>query len=141
MEKLRYNGACSVVMSLPPTLQGRLRINWHISNWCNYRCAYCGILIFNRRVRDARPQAHAFDHAPVERWLEALAQFPDEQIFLKITGGEPFLDRDQFRNLLLGLERMPHIRTGVDTNAFWDPGAFAQLDKTRLFLHVGFHPS
>ncbi len=129
------------MIPLPDHLQDSLRINWHLSLWCNYSCQYCQVLVFHERSALRERQAHSFDHYPVDSWLEAISKFPQRTIHLKITGGEPFMDRKNFRALLAGLAEMKHIRVGIDTNGFWDPTYYDGLDKGGIFLNVSYHPS
>jgi MoaA/NifB/PqqE/SkfB family radical SAM enzyme len=126
---------------LPEHLQNAVRVSWHLTSWCNYSCEYCGVLIYHKRAKDGQRQAHAFDHYSVERWLEAFASFPQEQIYLKITGGEPFLDRANLRELLKGLTSMRRFTMRIDTNGTWDPSFFADIDKSRILLNISYHPN
>lgn len=127
--------------ALPEHLQDSLRIAWHISSWCNYSCPYCGVLVFHKRAKDKEArQAHAFDHAPVEKWLDVFRGFPQKRIYLKITGGEPFLDRANFLTLLEGLTAMERYTLRIDTNGTWDPSYFKGVDKRRILLNISFHP-
>jgi hypothetical protein len=98
-------------------------------------------MVFHQRSRSRQKQAHSFDHHPVSEWLQAIRGFPFPKIHLKISGGEPFLDRKNFRDLLIGLSAMTHIRVGVDTNGYWDPEYFRGVDKSNLWLNVAFHPT
>lgn len=124
---------------LPEHLKDSVRIAWHISSWCNYSCDYCPVLVFHKRTKKAR-QDHAFDHYSVDQWLSAFARFPQRDILLKITGGEPFLDRENFRAVLQGVLAMPRYSVQIDTNGSWDPAYFAGLDHSRLSLNIAFHP-
>lgn len=139
-----YNGTTGALLEvnpLPEHLRRSVRINWHISSWCNYSCEYCPVMVFHQRSRSGQKQEHSFDHRPVADWLQAIRRFDYPDIFLKISGGEPFLDRKNFRDLLRGLSEMPHIRVGVDSNGFWDPDYFRDLDKRNLWLDIAFHPT
>jgi organic radical activating enzyme len=129
------------LIPLPPQVQDALRVNWHLTLWCNYSCQYCPVLVFHQRSAAGEPREHSFDHYPVERWLEALRRFPQRRIHLKMTGGEPFLDRKNFRELLCGLAEMKHIRVGIDTNGYWDATHYEGFDKSGIFLNVSYHPS
>jgi MoaA/NifB/PqqE/SkfB family radical SAM enzyme len=126
---------------LPGHLAGSLRINWHISSWCNYSCQYCPVMVFHQRSKSRAQQEHSFDYRPVADWLAAIDRFEYPNIHLKISGGEPFLDRKNFRELLAGLAERKHIVVGVDTNGFWDPDYFSGFDKSRLWVNVAFHPT
>jgi organic radical activating enzyme len=97
-------------------------------------------MIFRQRSKTAVKQDHSFDHYPVSQWLDAFRKFDYQDIHLKISGGEPFMDRKNLRDLLAGLSKMKHILVGVDTNGFWDPAYFSGIDKSRIFLNVAFHP-
>ena len=101
------------MIPLPAELQDSLRINWHLTLWCNYSCPYCPVLVFHQRSAAKARQEHSFDYYTADQWLQALSQFPQRHIHLKITGGEPFLDRKNFRALLAGLSEMKHIRRGL----------------------------
>lgn len=129
------------MIPLPAELQDSVRINWHLTLWCNYSCQYCPVLVFHQRSSSGQHQEHSFDYYPVEQWLQQIARFPQRRIHLKITGGEPFLDRKNFLDLLAGLAEMKHIRVGIDTNGYWEPAYYAGLDKSGLFLNVSFHPT
>ena len=131
----------STMERLPDHLLGSLRINWHITSWCNYSCQYCPVMVFHQRSRSRQKQAHSFDHQPVSEWLQAIRDIDFPKIHLKISGGEPFLDRRNFRELLIGLSAMKHIRVGVDTNGYWDPEYFREVDKSNLWINVAFHPT
>lgn len=126
--------------ALPENLANACRIAWHISSWCNYSCQYCGVLVFHKRAGNGDKQAHAFDYQPPEKWLEALQQLPQEQIYMKITGGEPFLDRANFLKLLAGLTAMERYTLRIDTNGSWDPHYFREIDKRRILLNISYHP-
>ncbi|HUQ90166.1 MAG TPA: radical SAM protein [Bryobacteraceae bacterium] len=134
------SSAVEVQHPLPAHLLDSVRIAWHISSWCNYSCDYCPVLVFHKRSKNGEPRDHAFDHYPVDQWVEAFANFPQKDILLKITGGEPFLDRENFRELLRGVLSMPRYSIQIDTNGSWDPAYFRDVDKTRLSLNVAFHP-
>lgn len=134
--------ACtSAEYPLPEHLTGQLRINWHLTEWCNYSCQYCPVMIFHQRSRTKARQQHSFDYYPVSKWLEAFDLFDFPDIQLKISGGEPFMDRQNLRELLNGLSQKKHITVGLDSNGFWDPSYFASVDKSRIWLNIGFHPS
>src|SRR5579863_5421700 len=129
----------SAVRSLPEGLRKSVRINWHITSWCNYHCDYCPVMTFQRRSPRREKQPHAFDHHSVAEWLSLLTRFPEQEIHLKITGGEPFLDRKNLKDLLHGVSQIERFHVGIDTNGYWSPDYFRSLDKSRLFLNVSCH--
>lgn len=73
--------------------------------------------------------------------MEAFRQFPQRDVHLKITGGEPFLDRENFREMLTKLNTLEHFTMRIDSNGSWDPEYFRDLDKKRIFLNIAFHPN
>ena len=126
---------------LPHHLKDSIRINWHITSWCNYSCGYCPVVIFHKRSKSGASQPHAFDHYPVEQWLELFRQLPQSHIHLKITGGEPFMDRKNLRELFAGLAPLDKFHIGLDTNGFWDPAYYRGIDTKRIFLNISYHPN
>ena len=127
--------------ALPEHLRDELRVNWYITQWCNYSCDYCPVLVYHKKSKSDPPQPHAFDHYPVERWLELFDTLEASKVHVHITGGEPFLDRQNLRTLLEGLAARGRFHTCISTNGAWDPAYFRDLDKSSLFLDIGFHPS
>ena len=125
---------------LPESLRNSVRIAWHISSWCNYSCEYCGVFIFRQRSKTGKPQTHAFDHYSATAWVKAFEDFPQERIYLKITGGEPFLDRRNMRTLLAGLMASERFTLRIDTNGFWNPEFFRAIPKERILLNISYHP-
>ena len=126
---------------LPPHLERSVRISWHITSWCNYSCDYCPVLVFHKRSKNGDRRNHAFDHYSAEQWLEAFeTKFSEQDILLRITGGEPFLDRENFRKILLGVLAMPAWSIQIDTNGSWDPEYFRDVPKDKLGLNIAFHP-
>jgi organic radical activating enzyme len=120
-------------------LRDVVRVSWNITEWCNYQCSYCGVPVFSRRRTDGVPQRHSFDHYTAEQWVTALDKFPQERIALTITGGEPFMDRDNFLTVLEGIVARPRITTVILTNGSWNPAPYAHLDKSRLYLLISYH--
>ena len=127
--------------ALPEALRDSIRIDWHLTSWCNYRCDYCPVDVFHQRSRSRRKQAHSFDHYPVEKWLEALQQFRYGTIYLNLGGGEPFLDRRNLHRLLSGLLSRSEIQPTINTNGFWDPAPYRDMDTSRIALIVSYHPN
>ncbi len=121
-------------------MRNSVRIAWHISSWCNYSCEYCGVSVFRQRSKSGKPQAHAFDHYSAEEWVAAFQRFPQERLYLKITGGEPFLDRSNLHRLLAGLMASNRFTLRIDTNGFWNPEFFSDIPKERILLNISYHP-
>ncbi len=126
---------------LPDHLRDSVRISWLISEWCNYSCDYCGVLVFFKRSPKRGRSNHAFDHYSAQEWLDALRVFPQKEIAMAITGGEPFLDRDNFPALLKGLLDDGRFSLRIFTNLSWDPAYYKGIDTSRIFLNTTLHPS
>jgi organic radical activating enzyme len=126
---------------LPSHLHDSARIYWMMSEWCNYGCEYCGVPVFLKRSQARGLQNHAFDHYPVDRWLEGFRKFPQSDISLVITGGEPFLDRNNFPAMLAGLLADGRFQIRVYTNLSWNPSDYDAIDKAQIHLNTTFHPS
>ena len=126
--------------SAPQGLQDEIRVNWYMTQWCNYSCQYCPVPVFHKRTTSGQRQPHAFDHYPVEHWLQAFDTLSASKLHVHLTGGEPFLDRRNLLVLLEGLVRR-NISTCISTNGAWDPEYFRGLDKRNIFLDIGFHPT
>ncbi len=126
---------------LPAHLQKSARIYWLMSEWCNYSCDYCGVPVFFKRSPKRGRSNHAFDHYPVEEWLEAFRRFPETDIAMTITGGEPFLDRDNFPALLKGLLDDGRYSIRIFTNLSWDPAYYKDIDTSKIYLNTTLHPS
>ncbi len=125
---------------LPAHLQDVIRINWHVSSWCNYSCEYCPVVVFRQRSKTGQAQPHAFDYQPVAEWLRIIQQLALNETHLNISGGEPFLDRTNFHALLAGLLALPQIRVAVATNGYWDPAFYKDIDKSRISVMIAYHP-
>jgi hypothetical protein len=117
-------------------------LHWLMTEWCHYRCAYCP-QSHDRKAPRGKHTAHAFDNYSVERWLAAFRHhFSSRCLSLKITGGEPMLDRRNMVPLLRGLIALPTLAAvRIDTNAFWDPTPYAGLDRRKVILMCTYHPT
>lgn len=138
-------------------------INWFISMWCNYKCSYCfykehpknaNWVAFSTKMFLRRPQllveyfrllnrnsSHAFNNYPPIAWCEAFAAFAPRKLAVAIGGGEPFLDKRNFRELLARLTSMNHIAyIRCDTNGSWNPGDFRGVDWQKVELNIAYHP-
>lgn len=130
-------------------------IRFRMTAWCNYACDYCNYQQVTNRRRDRfykglkglwKPHnaVHAFDNYPVDQWVKAFAEIPDDYI-LEVSGGEPFLDYNAFMTFLDGvggLKRCKKIR--IDTNIFWPTEKRPVLDPStmaKIVLNVSYHPT
>lgn len=115
-------------------------LEFAVTTWCNYRCAYCVTPVHAHRAA----ASHAFDRHPVASWIEAFARVPFE-FSLLCRGGEPFLDHDGFPRFLAGVGALPRLRyTRVDTNGSWAPERYDAVPadvRAKVELNVSFHPT
>ncbi|MDR3709373.1 MAG: radical SAM protein [Capsulimonadaceae bacterium] len=118
-------------------------LRWLISEWCNYACPYCIQSHGRKEDKGGGMTAHGFDNFPVEKWLEAFDRhFADKRLSFVITGGEPFIDRVSMRVLLPRLAAMENVTAiRIDTNAWWNPDEYRDLDKSKITLMCTLHPS
>lgn len=135
-----------------------LYITWLLTLWCNYRCSYCFLGNHKRHQTLNRPHhgplryvkstllgknsAHSFDNYPAERWIDRIATIAEgRRICLKISGGEPFLDRNNMHAVLRGLLPLASIdNIRVDTNGSFNPAFYRDLDLRKVHLNVSYHP-
>lgn len=110
-----------------------LLIYWNMTQWCNYKCSYC--------LQQHDKTKHAFNKYSPEIWLKKFNELQNPKLAFCITGGEPFLDKNNFYELLLGLtsmEKTDNIR--IDTNGFWNPEDYSNLPLNKVYLMMSFHP-
>lgn len=115
------------------------RINWYITNWCNYDCPYCTSPIFSKRTE--AKQDHAFDYYSVEQWVSAIAKIRADNVLLHITGGELSLDRKNIADLVSKLTLDGRFEIDIDTNGTFDSSLFEMSVKKKIWLNVSFHPA
>jgi len=115
-------------------------LEFAVTTWCNYTCAYCVTTVQQRRGE----AVHAFDRHDVDTWTAAFARVPFE-FSLLCRGGEPFLDHDGFSRFLAAVGELPRLRyTRVDTNGSWSPDRYAAVPlavRNKIQLNVSFHPT
>jgi MoaA/NifB/PqqE/SkfB family radical SAM enzyme len=129
------------MVPLPESVRDSLRIYWMMSQWCNYQCNYCGVPVYSRRPAEKHEQLHAFDQHPVEAWVKAFRRFRQCDITMTITGGEPFLDRKNFRPLLEGLAALEAFTLMIHSNCSWTPEYYHGVEKRRAWIVATYHAS
>ena len=108
-------------------------IRLSITDRCDFRCTYCMAEEMEFLPRDRV--------LSLEECLRVVRTFVGLGVTkVRITGGEPFLDRENFRKILLGVLAMPAWSIQIDTNGSWDPEYFADVPKEKLGLNIAFHP-
>ena len=115
-------------------------MRWMMTHLCPYSCSYC---LVNRDILEKKSKGnHAFHNYSVAEWLSAFRRhFVLDRLSLTITGGEPMADRNSVIALLNGLSSMSTVECiRIDTNAFWEPEQYCELDRSKLTLNCAFHP-
>ena len=127
----------------PTAEPGTTLVRWLTTEWCNYSCPYCPQTHARWEPKGDEFTAHAFDNFPLDSWIEAFYRhFRERRLSLVITGGEPMIDRRSMLPLLQALTSMETLECiRIDTNAFWKPAWYSQVDKSKLILMCTFHPS
>lgn len=117
-------------------------IHWTFTEWCNYSCPYCS-QTHSRFASKGRYTAHAFDNHSPGVWIEAFQKhFAAKRLSLKITGGEPMLDKKNMPDFLWQLTEMHNVMAiRIDTNASWSPKPYLKIDREKIILMCTFHPS
>lgn len=138
-----------------------LYVRWLVSKWCNYRCSYCffqdhrrgraflpfGFVVRHPRrlgawlKRLGRGSAHAFDNFPAADWICAFRRLAPRTVSIALSGGEPFLDRAPFREVLVALTGMEHVTcVRCDTNGSWRAADFDGVRWEKVAIDVSYHP-
>ncbi len=127
--------------AVPEDLRDSARIFWMMTEWCNYKCEYCGVQVFLKRSPQNKPQRHAFDHYTAQQWVGAFRKFPQKRFAIEISGGEPFLDHHNFPILLQGLLDDGRYTIRVNSNLVFDPAPYGGMDCSRIHLSTTLHAS
>lgn len=119
-----------------------IALRWAVTSRCPYSCSYCYVVRQQRTSQLSNRSNHAFHNYSVPVWLEAFrSHFRSFRLALIISGGEPMMDRDSIVALLNGLSAMDAVECiRIDTNAYWEPAHYKQLDPSKLILNCSFHP-
>lgn len=136
-----------------------LMIKFMVSAWCNYDCPYCNYSRSTRKRNDkfhtglrsikkilfSKNRGHAFDNYQVETWVEAFNNIKPDFI-VSISGGEPFLDTENFPLFLESLAKMDKCKLiRIDTNGFWGKiGKYRGINdsvRQKTVLNVSYHPT
>lgn len=133
-----------------------LMIKFLISAWCNFHCKYCNYSNVSRKREDnfykgwrrfflKRNHVNAFDNYSLEEWVRAFERMRGDFV-LEISGGEPFLDLNNFLDFIIQIGRMSKcLGIRIDTNGFWGFLEKANsLDvsiKNKIILNISYHPT
>lgn len=111
--------------------------DWHLTNWCNYKCSYCPVL--DVITNDFTVEDHARDYKLTLLRLE----YVETSFNVCITGGEPTLNP----NLITILEGLTQIKNCQDVSIFTNlsrPLPFYEkiknIDSKKIMLFGSFHP-
>jgi len=115
-------------------------LRWLMSELCPYNCRYCNQ--HHKLERSNGVSNHGFANYPVEEWLAAFKRhFSVNRLALSISGGETMADRKSVIALLNGLSAMPTVESiRMDSNAYWSPEWFKDLDRSKLIFNFSYHP-
>lgn len=122
---------------------GPVRMEFNLSNACNLRCAHCnGDLSSAIRVQEGRPP---LPRPYGEAFFEELREFVPGLRTAGFAGGEPFLERLNFRVFDLIREHNPALLCTINTNATqWSPrieAALGELDLNPIVSLDGITPA
>ena len=90
-----------------------IHILWLMTTRCNYRCPYC------MQWSKGKKRQHAFDRAPVEKWLESFERHfsMENNLSLLITGGEAMIDPENIIPFLETLSNKEWVKSiQLDSN-------------------------
>ena len=115
-------------------------VRWLITEVCPYSCSYCDQ--HHKLVKRNGISNHSFGNYAVGEWLDAFNRhFSANRLTLTITGGETMADRKSITALLNGLSAMATVECiRIDSNAYWAPEWFKDLDRSKLIFNCSFHP-
>lgn len=113
----------------------KLLINMVVTLLCNYRCPYCFIPSWMRRIK-----RDMFTKIKKKKWLNTLSNLKFDLEF-NFTGGEPLLKNEfiDFLSELCELENVHYIR--VDTNASANVKKLIYKTNKKVRCMATFHPS
>ena len=113
----------------------KLLINMIVTWLCNYRCPYCFVPVWMRRLKK-----DMFTKISKEEWLDTIQNLNFDLEFY-FQGGEPLLKNDfiDFLSELCELENVYYIR--VDTNASANVKKLISKTNTKVRCMASFHPS
>lgn len=111
--------------------------DWHLTNWCNFKCSYCPVLdvITNDFTKD--------DHAQEYKLVLARLSKVQTSFNVCITGGEPTLNPELI-DILKGLVAFPNCQdVSIFTNLsrplpFYDK--IKSIGSKKIMLFASFHP-
>ena len=90
------------------TDQNLTKVNWRLTNQCNYRCSYCFMTLLPRYNSDRRTEINTISDQQLSRLINNINTiYSDRTIDLTYTGGEPTLVAN-FNNIVY--ETVKNIR-------------------------------
>lgn len=114
-----------------------LRLEWHITNWCNYKCSYCTVLnnITNDFTKDANNRNYNF--------VISRLKLIDKPWSICLTGGETTLHPKLF-DILDKLIEIPLLnKVWVFTNLSRSIDFYRKLTQfksNKIVLYASYHP-
>lgn len=108
--------------------------DWHLTDWCNYKCSYCPVLVTNDFTKD--------NHAPYKIVLARLGMV-ETTFDICITGGEPTLHP----NILEILDGIAKCKSSQDIALFTNlsrPAPYYEkirdLKSKKIVVFASYHP-
>jgi len=113
----------------------KLLINMIVTWLCNYRCPYCFVPVWMRRLKK-----DMFTKNSKEKWLDTIQNLNYDLDF-NFTGGEPLI-KNEFIELLSELCKLEHVQyLRVDTNASANIKKLISKTNKKVRCMATFHPS
>lgn len=112
-----------------------MRFNWHILNWCNYRCSYCFVDGLSSNFKDTSQIAQEY-----KLTLARLATV-NEPFEVCLTGGEPTL-HPNIEEILEGLSNISNLkRVWFFTNLSRDLAFYNKINNfSKVTFYASYHP-
>lgn len=113
------------------------RINWHVTDWCNYNCSYCHAA--NTLTNNFRVEAHSTEYKMVLARLKLL----DKPFEVCLVGGEPTL-HPNIHEILTELTSMTNMhRVWFFTNlsrSIKFLKSITEINNEKLTMYASYHP-
>lgn len=110
--------------------------DWHLTNWCNYKCSYCPVL-------DVITNNFQHDEHAVYKFLLARLQHVETSFNVCITGGEPTL-HPKLIDILAALAAIPMSQDIAVFTNLSRPTAYyqkiADLNSDKIVVFASYHP-
>lgn len=112
-----------------------MRFNWHILNWCNYRCSYCFVSDLTSDFKD--PSQTIQEYKLIISRLSTV----DQPFEVCLTGGEPTL-HPNIEEILESLSKIDNLqRVWFFTNLSRHLGFYNTINNfPKVTFYASYHP-